>query len=370
MQYVRMPIEVESPEEMGYGNIKINLTESSYSDQLINLELLELKEVLLCYGNHRGHSLLRELIAAEGKNIHADNVLLTVGASAALFMVATTLLDAGSEIIVVRPNYATNIETPKAIGAAIHYIDLKFEEGFKINISEVEKVISPTTKYISVTHPHNPTGVCLTADELRQLAMLAEKNNCYLLVDETYRDLVHGELLPLATDFSEKVISVSSCSKSFGLPGIRLGWIVARDKALLEKLLAAKEQIHITGSVLDEEVAYRFLLKKEEVFGSIKRDIAAKFEILCNWYASQQEFEWVQPAGGVVCFPRIRHHEHVDIDKFYHILNKEYGTFVGPGHWFEMPKHYMRIGYAWLTPAELKEGLHALTASVQKAWKV
>lgn len=367
MKYVRMPIEVESPEQMGYENIKINLTESSYSDQLIQFDLLNLKEVLLCYGDHRGNPKLRQLLASEGKNLTAENVLLTVGASAALFMVATALLNEGDEIVVVRPNYATNIETPKAIGAAIHYIDLQFENDFKINFTELENTVSTNTKYISVTHPHNPTGVCLSKEEMQQLAALAEKNNCYLLVDETYRDLVHGEQLPLATDFSKKVISVSSCSKSLGLPGIRMGWIITHDEILMEKLLAAKEQIHITGSVLDEEVAYRFLAKKKEVFTPIKKDIEEKFQILCNWFEQQSDFEWVKPQGGVVCFPRIKNHQSINIEKFYSILNSEYGVFVGPGHWFEMPKHYMRLGYAWLSKTQLQQGLAALTASVHKA---
>lgn len=370
MKFERMPIEVESPEEMGYENIEINLTESSYSDQIINFDFLKLKEVLLCYGDHRGNVKLRHLLASEGNNLTAENVLLTVGASAALFIIATTLLDKGDEIVVMRPNYATNIATPKAIGANIRYIDVTFENNFKINFEELENTVSLNTKYISVTNPHNPTGVCLSREEMERLATIAEKNNCYLLVDETYRDLVQGELLPLATDFTHKAISVSSCSKSLGLPGIRVGWIISRDLTLMEKLLAAKEQIHITGSVLDEEVAYRFLVNKHEVFAPIKKDIAEKFQILCDWFEQQSDFEWVKPQGGVVCFPRMKNLQSINIEKFYNTLNHEYGTFVGPGHWFEMPKHYMRLGYAWLSKTQLQQGLAALTASVQKATTV
>jgi len=367
MRYTRMPIEIESPEQMGYDTIKNNLTESSYTDKLLNLSSIKLDKILLCYGDHRGHAKLRELLAAESPLLHKDDVLLTVGASAALFMIATSLLEAGDELIVVRPNYATNIETPRAIGAAIHFIDLKFEDGFAIDFDLLKSKISPRTKLISVTHPHNPTGVCLSDADIKTLAEIAGAHNCFVLVDETYRDLAHGQLLPLACTYSDKIISVSSCSKSYGLPGIRLGWVMCRHAELMDTLLAAKEQIHITGSVLDEEVAYRFLLQKQTVFPAIQQDIRAKFQIMKDWMQNQADFEWVQPGGGVVCFPRIIHPEAVDIDKFYTTLNSKYGTYVGPGHWFEMPRHYMRIGYAWPTVEELKDGLAALGHSVAEA---
>jgi len=367
MRYTRMPIEIESPEQMGYDTIKNNLTESSYTDKLLDLTSIKLDEILLCYGDHRGQAKLRELLAAESPLLTKDDVLLTVGASAALFMIATSLLDAGDELIVVRPNYATNIETPRAIGACIHFIDLTFEEGFAIDFDLVKSKISPRTKLISVTHPHNPTGVCLSDADMKTLAALAETHNCFVLADETYRDLAHGQLLPLACTYSEKIISVSSCSKSYGLPGIRLGWVICRNTEMMDTLLAAKEQIHITGSVLDEEVAYRFLLQKQSVFPAIQEDIRKKFQITKHWIENQNDFEWVQPEGGVVCFPRIKNPDAVDIEKFYAILNNKYGTYVGPGHWFEMPKHYMRIGYAWSSITELKDGLAALTLSVAEA---
>jgi len=362
-----MPIEIESPEQMGYDTIKNNLTESSYTDKLLNLSSIKLDEILLCYGDHRGHVKLRELLAAESDMLTKDDVLLTVGASSALFMIATSLLQAGDELIVVRPNYATNIETPRAIGAAIHFIDLKFEEGFAIDFDLLKSKISPRTKLISITHPHNPTGVCLSDKDIKTLAEIGEVHNYFVLADETYRDLAHGQLLPLACTYSDKIISVSSCSKSYGLPGIRLGWVMCRNAELMDTLLAAKEQIHITGSVLDEEVAYRFLLQKQSVFPAIQQDIREKFEIMKQWMENQSDFEWVKPEGGVVCFPRLKNPKAVDIEKFYSTLNNKYGTYVGPGHWFEMPRHYMRIGYAWPTIAELKDGLAALTHSVAAA---
>jgi aspartate/methionine/tyrosine aminotransferase len=294
-----------------------------------------------------------------------ENVLLTIGAAGALFLIATSLLEKGDELIVIRPNYATNIETPRAIGAAIRFVDLSFEEGFKLDIAKVKAALSRKTRYISVTYPHNPTGVCLRAGELRQLVSLADEAGVVLLVDETYRDMVFGEQLPLAASLSRNVISVSSLSKTYGLPGLRVGWIVCQDEGMLATFLAAKEQMYICGPVLDEEIAFRYWQRREDHFPRIREDIRQKFEVVKEWMRQQNEFEWVEPAGGCVCFPRIRRPEEGDVDRFYRILLEEYGTYVGPGHWFEVPRHYMRVGYGWPSRVSLEKGLAALT----HAWK-
>ena len=381
MDYRRMPIEVESPEQMGYDKIRNNLSESSYTDTFFrDIDLnTGLHDLLLAYGSHAGHEGLRELLAKDSPvltrdsagltrdspGLTRDDVLLTIGAAGALFIIATALLEKGDELIVVRPNYATNIETPRAIGAAIKYIDLRFEEGFALDIAKIKAAITGKTKYISVTYPHNPTGACLTADELRQLAVLAEKNELFLLVDETYRDMVFGEQLPLAATGSPHVISVSSLSKTYGLPGLRIGWIICQDQKIMQTFLAAKEQIHICGPLLDEEIAFRYLQQKDRYFPGIREGIQQKFGLVKSWIEQQNDFEWVEPAGGCVCFPRLAHPQHGNIDRFYRILLEEYGTYAGPGHWFGMPRHYMRIGFGWPSAASLQEGLAALTRSWQ-----
>jgi aspartate/methionine/tyrosine aminotransferase len=361
MKYRRMPIEIESPEQLGYQTIRNNLSESSYTDSFFRdiHPGIDWQSLLLCYGSHAGHEGLRENIV-DHTAMTKDDVLLTVGAAGALFIIATSLLEAGDELIVVRPNYATNIETPRAIGAGIRYADLKFDDGFALDIAAIEAMLSDRTRYISVTTPHNPTGVCLAAAGLRQLAALAEERGIFLLVDETYRDMVFGEQLPLAATLSPRVISVSSLSKTYGLPGLRTGWIVCRDPALMETFLAAKEQMTICGPVIDEEIAYRYWLERERYLPGIRADIREKLAIVKTWFRRQNYFEWIEPGGGCVCFPRLRQPAEGDIGLFYKKLLAEFGTYVGPGHWFDMPDHYMRVGYGWPSKESLQDGLEAL----------
>ena len=375
-----MPIEIESPEQMGYDKIRNNLAESSYTDAYLRDFLAAtgdglggpavasgLGDLLLCYGSHAGHDGLRELIVKGSGTLVRDNVLVTIGAAGALFIIATSLLEKGDELIVVHPNYATNLETPRAIGATLRTIDVRFEEGFALDLEKVRAAITPKTRYISVTHPHNPTGACLDDTRLRGLAALAEEKQLYVLVDETYRDMVFGPQLPPAAEYSPRLISISSVSKTYGLPGLRTGWIICRDAGLYETFLAAKEQIHICGPVLDEELAYRYLLHRDKHFPRIRSDIKEKFNMVKTWMDVQTEWEWVEPRGGCVGFPRMRRPESVDIDKFYELLLDKYGTYVGPGHWFEMPRHYVRLGFGWPAKEQLQEGLEALSKAIEEA---
>jgi aspartate/methionine/tyrosine aminotransferase len=105
---------------------------------------------------------------------------------------------------VVRPNYATNIETPRAIGCAISFIDLDFESGFRLDIDKVEAAIRPNTRYVSVTYPHNPSGVTISEAELRDLVALVERKGCLLLFDETYREMTFAPMLPVAASRSAR----------------------------------------------------------------------------------------------------------------------------------------------------------------------
>lgn len=366
MKYLRMPIEIESPEEQGYDTIRFNLSESSMRDRKLSELGLGLDDLTLAYGAHRGAPGLRALIARQSNVAEAD-VLTTAGAAGALFIIATTLLDKGDHLVVVRPNYATNIETPRAIGCAIDYVDLKFEDGFRLDVERVERLLRADTKLISVTTPHNPTGVSLNEPALRRLIALAEARGIHLLVDETYREMSFVAKLPVAASLSPRAISVASMSKSYGIPGVRVGWIVNRDPKLMERFLAAKEQIGICGSVIDERIAEAALEQSVTWLETVARTNHQALNTITTWIAGEPRLEWVKPDGGCVCFPRIRAEAGIDVEKFYRTLTVDHAACVGPGHWFEQDRRHMRIGFGWPLAAELKGGLAAISASLDAA---
>lgn len=366
MKYKRMPIEIESPEQLGYDSIECNLAESSVNDAVFKDLQLNLNDLILCYGSHTGKTELRELIASENVGLNPDDILITAGAASALFIIATSLLEREDHMIVVRPNYASNIETPRAIGCEIDYVDPKFEDGFTIDPEIIAKLIKKNTKLISITTPHNPTGVVIPKQTLLQIIDLAEKNNCFLLVDETYRDLCFNKVPAIAASFSDNVISVSSVSKAFGLPGIRIGWIITKNSKLQELFLAAKEQIFLCNSVIDEEIAFQFLKQKKYFMPPIQKKIMLHFGVLDSWINNNHYLEWIKPQGGVISFPRIKADITIDPDLFYKTLYDKYKTLVGPGRWFEMGQRYMRIGYGWPDTRSFEKGLQNIERAIEE----
>jgi len=369
MRYERMPIEIESPEEMGYGSITCNLTESSFADASLDDLGLDLAGLVLAYGDHLGHPGLRDALASDpgAGAVGPGDIVVTPGAAGALFAISTTLLERGSHVVVAAPNYATNIVTPRAIGADIELLDLRFEDGYGLDLDRLASMIRPDTAFVSLTCPHNPTGTMLTLDEIDAVIALVESRGTRLVLDETYRDMGRPQPLPIAAGRSSAVISVSSMSKTYGIPGIRIGWAMTTDAELRTTLLAAKEQIVICNSMIDEEVAFQVMRRRSERLPHIRAQIDAHREIVTRWIAGEPALEWVAPSGGVVCFPRITAASGVDVEQFYEVLNRNHGTYVGPGHWFEQPRAHFRLGFGWPATPELEQGLaaisHALTAA-------
>jgi aspartate/methionine/tyrosine aminotransferase len=372
MRYRRLPIEAESPEQAGYDRIACNLAESSISDRFLRDLPLDLGATLglaLGYGDHAGRRALRELIAEQGgPGLAPDHVIVTPGAAAALYIVATALLDRGERAVIEAPNYATNLETPRALGADVATLDLRFEEGFRLDLRRLDALVTPGTRLVSLTTPHNPTGRVLPPEDLARAAAVAASRGARLLVDETYRDLaLGGPPGPLAAALHPGAVSVASISKAYGVPGIRVGWIVCRDERLLEIFLAAKEQIFICTSAVDEEIAYRVLLHREAWLARARAHLEGGLAATRAWLRAERRVECIDPEGGAVCFPRIRREVALDLDCFHATLAGKYGTWVGPGHWFDVDRRHMRIGFGWPRPEELARGLANISLALDEA---
>ena len=135
----------------------------------------------------------------------------------------------------------------------------------------------------------------------------------------------------------------------------------------METFLAAKEMIHISNSALDEEVAFRFYLQKKKFADAINKRCMHQYHLLENWLREEKRLQAVLPQGGVVCFPLIKPATGINTDKFYQTLLQKYKTMVGPGHWFEMPDTYMRIGFGWTDAITLSAGLENISKALTDA---
>ncbi|HEY4679131.1 MAG TPA: aminotransferase class I/II-fold pyridoxal phosphate-dependent enzyme [Candidatus Angelobacter sp.] len=212
--------------------VEINLADSSVkcanvSDLLAGEDGRPLLELPLYYPEVNGTGLLRERIAALYPNASAANVLVTVGAAQANWMVCSTLLEAGDEVIVVSPGYRQVWGLAKNAGCQVKETHLRQENNWRLNLDELESLAGPKTKLISIVNPNNPTGSILTPEEMQRIVGICQKTGAWLHADEVYRGTeLAADETPSFWGMYERAICVNSMSKAYGLAGLRIGWVV------------------------------------------------------------------------------------------------------------------------------------------------
>jgi aspartate/methionine/tyrosine aminotransferase len=327
---------------------------------------MDLDKVLLRYGYHTGHPDLRDAVARQYPGLYGDNVVVTTGASEANFVVVSALVKPGDHVIVEHPNYPSLYEVPRSLGCDVSLFTLKFENGFRPDLDALEKMITPKTKLVSLTHPNNPTGAMISEEDLRKVIEMVESHDTFLLFDETYRHMASDEsLLPPAATLSSNAISIASMSKCYGLPGIRTGWLATRNPFILDSAVAIREQLSISNNSLSEEIALSVLCRRDAFLAGARKRIETNREVVAGWMSRQSDFEWVFPEAGVVCFPRIKKDVDVHPEEVYRLLAEKYRTFVVPGRCFEMDERQFRIGFG-ADPEKIEKGLSNLNEALEE----
>jgi aspartate/methionine/tyrosine aminotransferase len=321
-----------------------------FGDLDINLDQLDLR-----YGYHLGAPELREQIASLTPGITSAQVGVTTGAGESIFAVTAALVGPGEHVIVETPNFPSLYEVPTSLEREVSFFPLQFEDQFKPDLDRLKTLIQPNTKMIVLTHPNNPAGSVITSQELEQLVALAEENDVYLLLDETYRELSFSEPPPLAASLSPKAISITSMSKTYGLPGIRVGWVVGNQE-VIDGVCAVREQVTICNPSISEAIALHVLMRKDWMMAEIRRKVQDNYAVMKNWLDKRADLEWVEPQSGVVAFPRLA--EDTAADSLCRLLVEKYRTFVVPGYCFGMPR-YFRMGFGG-SKEELVSGLDCL----------
>ena len=321
---------------------------------------LNLDDVELRYAHHLGNPELRTQIASFYENLSRENVAVTTGAAESIFSIIASLTSKKDHIIVECPNYPSFWYIPESLERSMDLFFLDYEENFKPNLKKLEKMIKPNTKLICLTHPNNPTGSIITEAELKEIIDMIEDRNIYLLMDETYRELTFDSPLPPAASLNANVISVSTMSKVYGLPGIRVGWSASLEKSIIEGILKVREQTTICNSALNEFIALQILKKKDHHLKEIIQRIKENYKILNDWMEAQHHLELVPPKGSVTCFPRFDE----PTEKLCRLLVEKYRTFTVPGYCFKMDS-FFRLGFGGETE-ELKNGLEKLALAIEE----
>ena len=204
----------------------------------------------LSYIETWGTPELREAIASTYERVDAEHVLAFAGAEEALFWTMQELVGPGDHAVITVPCYQAMETVTLATGADVSALVPRREDGWALDLDELRALLRPTTRLVAVNFPNNPTGYVPPEATLRELAALCDEHGIRLFCDEVYRgiEVDPARTITQAADLSETALSLNVASKSYGLPGLRVGWIACRDRALLERLEKRKHYTSICNA--------------------------------------------------------------------------------------------------------------------------
>lgn len=311
---------------------------------------------------------LRETIATTYTAQNAENILCFAGASEGIFAANTVLLDRDSHAIVVTPNYQSHETLPVTICEATG-VPLDPEDGWSLDIDRIAAAIRNNTRLVTINFPHNPTGAILPLDRYTALIDLCRKHGIYILHDEIFNGLGPSDAqhLPFVADLYERGLSLNVMSKSYGLPGLRIGWIACQDKAVLSRMERLKHYLSICNSGPSERLAKIALTHRDVI---LARNCAIVDENLPKWdafFARHPDlFDWQRPDGSCMAFPRYKGAE--GVEAFARSLVEESGVLFLPSTIYrsdlgDTPTDRFRLGFGRLG---LDEGLAALETHLMR----
>jgi len=300
----------------------------------------------LNYPHVNGIPELRRNIASLYDGAGAENVLVTVGAAEANYITTRTLLGTGDEVVIMLPNYMQIWGIAKNHGLQVKTFHLYEESGWAPDLAELESAVTPATKLIAVCNPNNPTGRILTEAEMEAIVACAERVGAWILADEVYRgaDRVSDRENPSFYGRYDRVVVTGSMSKAYGLPGLRLGWVVGPPETV-DDIWARHEYTTISATALSNKLAAYALSPdvRPRLIQRTRGYIRQGYPILERWMADHgSTFSLTPPDAAAIAF--VRYHMDINSTQFTKRLRQEKGVLIVPGDHFGMD-HFVRISF-------------------------
>jgi aspartate/methionine/tyrosine aminotransferase len=299
----------------------------------------------LGYTESAGSPALREEIARGYAGLTSAQVLVHAGAEEAIFLFMHALLSPGDNIIVHWPCYQSLFEVARSIGCTVSPWKAREEEGWAADTAELAGLITPATKLIVMNVPHNPTGYHMPRESFADVMRIADARGLTVLSDEVYRGLEQdpAERLPAACELSGNAVSLGVMSKSYGLAGLRIGWVATANTAVLSRMAALKDYTTICCSAPSEHLAEIALRHGERIISRSRAIIGANLPLLDAFFARHPErFTWQRPKAGPIAFPRLRGQEAAS---FCDACAAGCGVLLLPGGLYGDEGSHFRIGF-------------------------
>lgn len=312
----------------------------------------------LAYTLPEGSTLLREKISELYLSASPSDILCFGGAQEAIYAAARSFLTPDDHAITVVPCYQS-LHSVAASICPVSTVEVKEREGeWSLDVGEIERSIRPNTRLLFLNFPHNPTGYIPSQEVLADIVDLCRKNNLILFSDEVYRgidldvdaDGVPRSPIPSLVDVYERAVSLSVLSKSFGLPGLRIGWVASRDKSLLRSLSSYKNYLSICNSAPSEALAEIVLARNMQILNENNALVRANLSLAEAYFTSSPLFEWIPPKGGCIAYPRLSSNGEGSsttgrIDRIADELFDETGTLILPSSVYGQHNDHFRIGF-------------------------
>ncbi|MCL4531146.1 MAG: aminotransferase class I/II-fold pyridoxal phosphate-dependent enzyme [Chloroflexi bacterium] len=302
------------------------------------------QQVWLGYTESQGSPMLRQAICGLYQTIQPENVLVHTGAEEAIFLFMQAVLQSSDHVIAHWPCYQSLTDVARSIGCDVTLWKAHEENGWALDLDDLRKLLRPDTKLIVVNTPHNPTGYLMARSDFRALHQIAAERNILLLCDEVYRESEYdpADRLPAGCDLGEYAVSLGVMSKTYGLAGLRIGWIATRNTEVHARMAALKDYTTICNSAPSEFLAELALRHRQKLVernvGIIQRNLSVMdgfFERHAN------RFAWIRPRAGSMAFPRFLGG---DVGSFCDELVRKAGVLLLPGSMYDDAGSHFRLG--------------------------
>ena len=306
----------------------------------------KLLDLNLGYTETKGAPELRRDIANIYQEISAEDLLVCSGAQEPIFLFSQAMLTTGDEVIVQSPCYQSLQSVPESLGCNVKEWKVRYKGNTPtFDIGELAQMISPNTKIIYLNTPHNPTGFHFTRSEQMAIVAMARKNNIIIFCDEVYRELERDlqYRIPAIADVYENGISLGVMSKTYGLPGLRIGWLATKNQSILDKIAILKEYTTICNSGPSEFLAGVGLRNRQELINRNLQIVENNLPLLDVFFDKYSDlFSWHKPIAGPIAFVKMNFEEHDGL--FAERVLKEKKVLLLPGDIYDY-NGFFRIGF-------------------------
>lgn len=326
----------------------------------------DLNDIRLGYGQSNGSDILRERVASLYPGARPGSVVVTVGGAEANFSAFWHLMHPGRKAAVMLPNYMQVPGLLSNFGAEPLPFNLLESAEWQPDLDQLRAALDQGAEFILVTHPNNPTGAALTADSMEAIVREAERVGAWILADEVYRGAELGdERTPSFWGMYDKLLVTHSLSKAFGLPGLRVGWVLGPEDQM-ETLWARTDYTTIAPATLSDHLACLALAPgvRERIRARTRSILNKNLGLTTRWMASRGDlFTCRPPDAGAICY--IRYDAPMNSTELAEHLRAEHGVLIVPGDHFGMDR-YMRLGFG-VPEEELEEGLERVALVLEGA---